>query len=70
MSIIFTKTFKGYEDRTAELDKAVNSWIMTHQSEIKEIVDVKPTLSHEYNARSNSGDLIYTVIYRAAQPLP
>lgn len=64
--MIFVKTFKGYEDRTAELDKAVNEWIAANKVEV---VGVQASLSHEYEARAKSGDLIYTVSYRAEAPI-
>ena len=64
--MIFVKTFKGYEDKTFELDTAVNTWV----GEVKaEVVDVKTVLSHEVGGRAGSGDLIYTVLYKADAPL-
>lgn len=65
--MIFVKTFKGYEDKTLEMDAMVNEWIM--KSSIK-VVDIKCSLSHENGARSGSGDLLYTVVYDASAPLP
>lgn len=64
--MIFVKTFKGYEDKTLDLDKAVNDWIATNKVDV---VDVLSVLSHEVGARSNSGDLLYTVMYRSEAPL-
>jgi hypothetical protein len=66
---MFTKTFKGYEDRVAELDKAVNDWMVANDSKIKDVIDIKAVLSHEHQARAATGDLIYVVTYRAAEPL-
>ncbi len=65
--MIFIKTFKGYEDKTAELDKAVNGWIQTNKLDV---VTVKSALSHEPGGRAGSGDLLYTVLYRAEVPAP
>ena len=64
--MIFIKTFKGYEDRTRDVDAVVNGWIQQHQVEV---VDIRPSLSHEPGARSGSGDLLYTVLYKADKPL-
>ena len=65
--MIFVKTFKGYEDRTGELDKAVNDWIAEHKPDV---VDIGTALSHGQNSRAGSGDLLYTVLYRADEPFP
>ena len=64
--MIFVKTFKGYEDKTAVLDAAVNEWIANTQADVR---DIKTVLSHEQNSRANSGDLLYTVMYRADTPI-
>jgi len=64
--MIFVKTFKGYEDKVQDIDKAVNDWI---QASNPDVVDVKVVLSHEYEGRAKSGDLVYVVLYRAAAPL-
>jgi len=64
--MIFVKTFKGYEDRTQEMDKAVNDWVLAANVEV---VDVKAVLSHEHESRARSGDLVYVVLYKAAAPL-
>ena len=64
--MIFTKTFKGYEDKVQDIDKAVNDWI---QAANADVVDIKAVLSHEYEGRAKSGDLIYVVLYRAATPM-
>lgn len=64
--MIFVKTFKGYEDKVLDLDGAVNGWI---QSTGAEVVDVKSVLSHEIDGRAGSGDLVYTVLYKADAPL-
>ena len=64
--MIFVKTFKGYEDKTAQLDDAVNSWIAANSIDVTAITAV---LSHETDGRAGSGDLLYTVMYRADQPI-
>lgn len=64
--MIFVKTFKGYEDRTQEMDQAVNDWINGTNADV---VDIKAVLSHEHESRARSGDLVYVVLYRAAAPL-
>ena len=63
----FIKTFKGYEDKPGDLDEAVNQWLQQHGVEV---VDLKTALSHEPGARARSGDLLYTIMYRAEAPLP
>ena len=65
--MLCVKTFKGYEDKVAELDQAVNSWIAEHNVEVKAI---QTALSHEHKSRAGSGDLIYTLIYKADKPIP
>ena len=65
--MVFVKTFKGYEDKTLLLDTAVNTWILQHKPNI---ADIKTVLSHEPGGRAGSGDLIYTVLYRADEPIP
>ena len=65
--MIFVRTFKGYEDKTANLDEGVNAWI--GENEI-DVVDVKTALSHEPGGRAGTGDLLYTVLYRADVPIP
>jgi len=62
----FVRTFKGYEDKTRELDAMVNEWIAAHRVQV---IDIKTKLSHEPGARSGSGDLLYTVIYAADHPV-
>ena len=64
--MVFVKTFKGYEDKTHDLDVAVNAWIQQHQANV---VSIQTVLSHEPGARAGSGDLLYTVIYTSAAPL-
>ena len=64
--MIFVKTFKGYEDRTADLDKEVNTWISSHAVRVKAINSV---LSHEPEGRAKTGDLIYTVVYESGEPI-
>ncbi|MCL4217667.1 MAG: hypothetical protein KJ052_11785 [Candidatus Hydrogenedentes bacterium] len=65
--MIYVKTFKGYEDMTAQLDAAVNGWIQQNKVEVE---DILATLSHETGGRARSGDLIYTILYKADVPLP
>lgn len=65
--MIFVRTFKGYEDKTIDLDKMVNDWIALHNVHV---VDVKASLGHEPGGRGTSGDLLYTVLYEASSPLP
>jgi hypothetical protein len=64
--MIFIKTFKGYEDRTQQLDDEVNAWVAQNRVEA---VDIKAVLSHEPGSRSGSGDLLYAVLYRAEKPV-
>ena len=64
--MIFVKTFKGYEDKTAQLDDVVNGWIAANKVDVATISSV---LSHEPEGRAGSGDLLYTVMYRADQPI-
>ncbi len=66
MPVVFVKTFKGYEDRTADLDQEVNAWVTKHQANV---VSIQTVLSHEPGGRSGMGDLLYTVIYKADQPI-
>lgn len=65
--MIFVRTFKGYEDKTANLDEAVNEWIRENTIDV---VDVKSVLSHEPGGRAGTGDLLFTVLYRADAPIP
>jgi hypothetical protein len=64
--MIFVKTFKGYEDRTADLDGEVNTWIMNHSVRVRAINSV---LSHEPEGRAKTGDLLYTVVYESGEPI-
>ena len=65
--MVFVKTFKGYEDKVQELDQAVNGWIAGQKIDV---LDVKSALSHEEGGgRAHSGDLIYTLLYRAEEPV-
>ena len=66
MAQVFVKTFKGYEDKTAMLDALVNDWIVKHQPAV---VGLNTALSHETNGRAGSGDLIYTLLYKADAPI-
>ena len=65
--MIFVKTFKGYEDKTAQLDASVNEWITSNNVSVRAVTAV---LSHEPGGRAGSGDLLYTVSYEAERPLP
>jgi hypothetical protein len=60
--MIFVKSFKGYEDKLGTLDDQVNGWLTEHQVQV---MAVNSVLSHEYEGRAGSGDLIYTVVYKA-----
>lgn len=64
--MVFVKTFKGYEDKTRQLDDDVNEWIASNSVEVETITAV---LSHEPGGRAGSGDLLYTVMYRADKPI-
>jgi hypothetical protein len=64
--MLFVKTFKGYEDKIHDLDTAVNQWVLNSQADV---VDIKTSLAHEVDGRAGSGDLIYTVVYKASAPL-
>ena len=64
--MIFIKTFKGYEDKAMSLDADVNNWVAQNAVDV---VDVKAVLSHEHEARASSGDLLYTILYRADAPI-
>ena len=64
--MIYIKTFKGYEDRTGELDATVNEWISQNMVKVRAINSV---LSHEPQGRAKTGDLLYTVIYDADRPI-
>jgi hypothetical protein len=65
-TMIFVKTFKGYEDKPLVIDERVNTWIKTYSAEV---VDVRTALSHEPGAQHGSGDVIYTVLYKADEPI-
>ncbi|MBN2309723.1 MAG: hypothetical protein JXR94_12170 [Candidatus Hydrogenedentes bacterium] len=64
--MVFVKTFKGYEDKTMDLDATVNAWIQKNKVVVG---DIKTVLSHEPGGRAGSGDLLYTVLYKADAPL-
>ena len=66
-TMIFVKTFKGYEDKPLVIDERVNKWIRAKDIDV---VDIKAALSHEPGAKHGSGDLIYTVMYKADEPIP
>ena len=65
--MIFVKTFKGYEDKTEQIDAVTNAWIQTNNVDVRAIEVV---MSHEQDSRSGSGDLLFTVLYKADQPIP
>jgi hypothetical protein len=62
----FVKTFKGYEDKVQQLDAVVNQWIQGNQVQV---LDIKTTMSHETEGRAKSGDVLYTVLYKADSPI-
>lgn len=64
--MIFVRTFKGYEDKTLQLDAAVNEWIA--KGNVK-VAGIKTVLAHEPGGRAKMGDLIYTVLYEAERPI-
>jgi len=64
--MIFVKTFKGYEDKTRQLDSQVNEWIQRNNVNV---IGIRAVLSHEPGARSGSGDLLFVVIYKADSPI-
>lgn len=72
--MIFVRSFKGYEDKTYELDALVNEWVAANKVDV---VSVNTVLSHDPTKpqhqggalRAGSGDLIYTVLYRAESPI-
>ena len=68
--MVYVKTFKGYEDKVAELDATVNGWMKENALHIKSVRDVKASLCHESGGRAGTGDLLYTVIYESSEPIP
>ena len=50
-----------------QLDEMVNAWVEANKVDVKSI---QTALSHEVESRAGSGDLLYTVIYRADEPVP
>ena len=64
--MIFVKTFKGYEDKVQLLDDEVNRWVLQHKVQV---MSVQTALSHEEGSRAQSGDLIYTIVYKADSPV-
>lgn len=64
--MIFVKTFKGYEDKPLVIDERVNSWVQKYNVDV---LDVRATLGHEPGAKHGSGDLLYTIVYRADEPI-
>ncbi len=67
--MVYVKTFKGYEDKTHEMDAAVNGWIVSNAHKVKSIRDVKTVMSHESGGRAGSGDLLYVLLYEASEPI-
>ena len=65
--MVFVKTFKGYEDRAAELDAAVNEWARQPGVNVRA---VQPVVSHKPGAVALSGDLLQVILYQAEAPLP
>lgn len=65
--MIFVRTFKGYEDKTEDLDEAANQWVLKNDVDV---VDIKTVLAHETGGRAGTGDLLFTVLYRADAPIP
>ncbi|NIA13728.1 MAG: hypothetical protein GWP08_06570 [Nitrospiraceae bacterium] len=65
--MIFVKTFKGYEDKTSQIDAATNAWILANNVDVRA---VEVVLSHEQGSRAGSGDLLFTVLYKADEPIP
>jgi len=65
--MIFVRTFKGYEDKTTNLDQDANEWI---RENVIDVVDIKVVLSHEPGGRAGTGDLLFTVLYRSDAPVP
>ena len=64
--MVFIKTFKGYEDKVDALDNIVNAWVAQNQVDV---LRVQTAMSHEAESRARSGDLVYTVLYRADAPI-
>ena len=64
--MVFVKTFKGYEDKTMQLDATVNAWLQQNKVDV---VSIQTVLSHEPGGRAGSGDLLYTIVYRAEAPI-
>ncbi len=64
--MLFVKTFKGYEDKTAQLDGLVNDWVQRNKAEV---VTIKIAMSHEAESRAGSGDVLYAILYKASAPL-
>jgi len=65
--MVFVKTFKGYEDRAAELDAAVNEWARQQAVHLRA---VQPVVGHKADAVALSGDLLQVVLYQAEAPRP
>jgi hypothetical protein len=64
--MIFVKTFKGYDDKTAQLDDQVNKWIGDNRVDV---VDIKAVLAHDPSSRSQLGDVLYVIQYNAERAL-
>ena len=65
--MVFVKTFKGYEDKTDQLDESVNAWVRVNDVSV---TSVRTALSRDAAARTGCADLIYTVLYTAGAPVP
>lgn len=65
--MVFVKTFKGFEDRAAELDAAVNEWARQQAVRVRA---VQPVVAHKPGTVALSGDLLQVVLYQAKAPLP
>jgi len=65
--MVFVKTFKGYEDKTDQLDASVNAWV---QANDVSITSVHTSLSRDRAGHTGCADLIYTILYTADAPVP
>lgn len=43
---------------------------MSLNRETIEVLDVKTVLSHEYESRAKTGDLLYTILYKTKSGMP
>ena len=67
--MVYVKTFKGYEDKIAELDKSVNDWLTASAHKIKAVLNRKATLSHDFVFNAAATAEIYTIVYEASEAL-